>query len=349
MIPVRSIQSRLALSTPAGDPISGVTGVILAAGLGQRMGHLTFKLPKPMLPVLNCPLVWWNMTELRRHGVRNVAINTYYLPDTFSGLADEAALVGIHARLVSEAKLTGPFGGVIACSAVSKSEDDLLVLAGDGIYDLDVRQMVSMHRRCEAVLTVGVAAVQEGNRYGVLSVDNNGDVRGMVEKPAGIGSVETASCGVYVVSSRLLELVRPVGPLIDWIDVVTQLLESGHRVIAVNVGAWTDVGTPAALLEINQRLLIPEMLHKVADRLDADDTALATVWTQGLLQCTPTTRFEGAVLIGESVRIGAGVRLENTVVGPRATIGDGAVLCDTLVMPDATVAEGMTLTGQVVS
>ena len=150
------------------------------------MGHLTFKLPKPLLPVLNCPLVWWNMTELRRQGISNVAINTHYLPEAFRGLEHEAALVGIHAKVVRETKLTGPFGGVIACSAVSNSDDDLLVLAGDGSYDVNIRQIVSMHRRCEAVLTVGVAAVQEGSRYGVLSVDRNGDVLGMVEKPAGV-------------------------------------------------------------------------------------------------------------------------------------------------------------------
>ena len=135
----------------------------------------------------------------------------------------------------------------------------------------------------------------------------------------------------------------------DWINVVLQLLESGHRVIAVNVGAWIDVGTPAALLEINQRFLIPEILHRVADRVPVYDNALAAVWTQGLLQCMPNAYFEGNVLLGDKVRIGASARLENSILGPRATIGDGAVLRDTVVMPDAIVEDGMTLTNQVVS
>lgn len=340
-----SIPNRLASSMQEGSPISNVSGVILAAGLGRRMGPLTVKLPKPLLPILNCPLIWWNMVAMRRHGVRDIAVNTHYLPAAFSGLRDEAATLGIRLSLINEAELSGPFGGVIACRAASNNADDILVFAGDGIYDVDVENLVSTHRQCDALLTVAVATVPDGHRYGVLDVDSSGVVRGMVEKPAGVGSVSTASCGVYVVSSRVFDVLGPVKSPIDWIDVVTRLIRFNRRVIAVRAGGWIDVGSPAGLLEINQRYLVPNMLRSVADLWS--EIAGASVWTQGPLQCQPSARFRGTVLIGEGARIGVNARLEDAVVGSRARIGDGSVIRGALVLPEATVEDGVAVIGEV--
>jgi mannose-1-phosphate guanylyltransferase len=312
------------------------------------MGTITATVPKPLLPALNCPLIGWIIGIFRGAHIREVALNTHYLSAAFEGLADDVAELDIRLRLVSEPELTGPFGGVIACSmTASEHSNDVLVFAGDAMYEVDVAGLLRTHRTLSALLTVGVAAVEDGRRYGVLDVDNKGLVRGMKEKPDGVGRVDTASCGIYIVARKLIDLFRAAPRPLDWIDVITDLLRMGERVAAVRVARWIDAGTPVDLLRLNQALLVPEMLSRVAE--PAQDVRGASVWTQGHGIFPTTVEFEGTVLVGEGSSIGQRALLADTIVGSGAIVGSESVLRGTLVLPGAVVADRVTIIDQIVA
>ena len=341
-----SLAERVVLSAESGSAIPNTIGVILAAGLGQRLLPLTNQIPKPLLPLLNCPLVWWNIADLRAHGISRFILNTHHLPLAFEALSREAAFLGLQLDLVNEPALTGPFGGVVAChNAINSMGDDLLVLAGDGLYDADLYDLIEKHRAASALVTIGVAAVPDGCRYGVLDVSDDGVVRGMVEKPASVGAVRTASCGIYVVSPRTFANLPAPQMSLDWIDVVTHLIKTEGTVRAVEVRGWIDVGTIKALLGINQRHLTPNTLRRVSDQLHR--TADGSVWGQGSVSIPETTSFKGHVLVGDRAYIGERVTIIDSVIGSHARIGDDVVLQRALVMPGATVSRGSIVVDQI--
>lgn len=320
---------------PKSQSVEKVTGVILAAGFGRRMGDLTHTIPKPLLPVLNCPLLGWNIARMSGVNICDIIVNTHYLDAAFEPLQPVVATVDVTLHLQPEPKLSGPFGGVLACSTIARSTDDLLVFAGDGLYDVDIKRMLDNHRRHNADLTIGIAEVSDGSRYGVLEVDNRGLVQGMKEKPMGIGTVNTASCGVYVVSSGLVKHMIDEPLPLDWVDVVALLLAEKRQIVAESVNWWMDAGNPSDLLALNLFMLSSEALHLVAQPIEVINHA--AVWGQGNIWGIQHAQFEGVVLLGSDVVLGQGSVIQNSVIGEKVKIGEYAEIHNSVVLPGATI------------
>jgi mannose-1-phosphate guanylyltransferase len=259
---------RLIKAAPIGAPVcNNVGGVILCAGKGIRMEALTQLYPKPLVPILNCPLLWWKLVRIRRE-VRRVALNVHYLHEVFAPLPEIGKESAMDVSLVYEKVLTGPVGGVLACRRALSNAADILVLAGDGLYEADFSGILQRHREQDAELTIGVASVDDGSRYGVVTTDSSGRVVHMLEKPVGVGPVQEASCGVYVVSNRLFSRFSAAGGVLDWVHVVHTLLNEGVIVAAAKVNEWHDVGTPADFLRVNLQLLASDRISLVARKFD---------------------------------------------------------------------------------
>jgi len=234
--------------------------------------------------------------------------------------------------------LSGPFGGALACLRHNTQPCDVIVLAGDGLYEVDLAQLLERHQEREADLTIGVAAVADGSRYGVLTVDDTDRVRAMQEKPANVGPVKFASCGVYVLARRVMGRFQEHSGPLDWVDLVTKLLREKCIVMAARVSRWLDAGVPSDLLALNLDLLNSKAVHKVANKMDHPR---ALLWSQGSERALNDVHCEDAVLIGECVTIEPKVSLANAVIGTGAYIGARAVVRNAVIMPGATVPPGL--------
>ncbi|MEQ1864872.1 MAG: NDP-sugar synthase [Micropepsaceae bacterium] len=334
------VMSRMLSSMPIRVSLEGVTGVILAAGLGQRMGKVGLYVPKPLLPALNCPIVGWNIALMRQYNIRDVVLNTHHLAAAFDTLPTAAGSAGTTITLLREAELSGPFGGVLACSAAARKTDNLVVLAGDGIYETDFKNMIETHRLHGAELTIGTASVSHGSRYGVLEIDEYGIVKAMREKPPGVGYVSTASCGVYIVSPNLIAKMNTARRPLDWVDVVHSLLDEGFIVASHPVDRWMDAGTPEDLLKLNMEMLSDKYLHLVAR--EAGATCNASVWLQGESNVSDA-KLDGTVLIGDGATLESDAVVQDSIIGSQARIGKRAEIRNSVVLPGAVVPEDSTV------
>ncbi len=306
------------------------------------MAPLTETVPKPLLPALNCPLVMWNLRLLSTI-TSVVSINTHHLSERFAPIVSIGTRYNMSMQCIRETSLSGPFGGVRACYLTRSAPEDIVVLTGDGFFQADLPALLRHHRKHHADLTMGVASVPDGSRYGVLSSDDSGRVLAMREKPPNIGAVSSASCGVYIVSRRVLEMVPSAGVL-DWIDIVTFLLNKGKLVLAAPVDLWLDAGSPADLVALNLRLLGHETVDLVAERMSHRKVH---AWSQGPLAALDPIEACQNVLFGAGATFDAGISLTNVVVGTRAHIGAGAILEDVVVLPDARVPANARVSGAV--
>ena len=335
-----SFRSVIATATRTGR-IDDVTGILLAAGLGRRMGLLGDSTPKPLLPVLGCPLLGWNLASMAAAGIDTVVVNTHHHSAMFERVPAAAAEFGVRLILWREEHLSGPFGGALACTKAVRPPRDYVVFAADALYGVDLHKLGQDHRENGALLTIGVTAVSDGSKYGVLDLDATGRVRAMREKPRNVGTGAAASCGVYVVSSAAMAAMgsmlhgrRPI----DWVDAVRELLRLGRPVFAALVPSWRDAGTPADLLALNVELLSnPVFLRRVARQVCSGDGRC--VWARGAVDGLAEAMIGGNVLLGPSVQLAQRVQLFNAVIGAGVRIGANSQVHNSVVLPGTRVPD----------
>ncbi|GAA2802807.1 NDP-sugar synthase [Kitasatospora paracochleata] len=325
-----------------------MAAIVLAAGRGSRLDPFTRTIPKPLLPVLNVPLILWTALALHRAGIVEFHANVCHLPDAFAAVQRLSEQGGPRLHLVSEPLPSGPLGGVVACRRAVPDAKDYLVVSADALTDLDLAALLATHRRSGADLTLVTTLVEDAHRFGVLDLDADGFVIRMREKPAKAGPLEDISCGIYVMSRQLLHSLTPPdnGRPYDFAELVTTLLACGRRVATHRLdGQWSDIGTPEALLAANLAYLRSPQQRRA--------TGLRALGTNGLWSgqdrtLPPDTRITGPVVLGQDALVEPGTELARVVIGPGSHIGAGCTLVDTVLLPGASVPAGTRAISQII-
>jgi len=311
--------------------------VILAAGEGRRLRPVTEHLAKPMVPVLNVPLLFWTAAALTEAGTTGLVANIHTRPSQLRDAADRLReRDGIELDLVAEGRLSGPAGGLAACRGLLPAADCCLVVSGDALTEVDLGEVVARHRAAGADLTIVAKRVPDAHRFGVLSLDGD-KVVGLLEKPADPPPGSVVSCGVYVLSARGLARLDPAADeAYDFKHVVPAFLAEGLSVRAHRTDSyWTDVGTTEALRQANIHALRTTALDRVAAPAGRGE-----LWWQGDVTCGEDLITTGPVLLGADAVVGDGAEIEQSVIGAGARVGAGARIRNSVVMPGAIVPAG---------
>src|SRR5439155_1144116 len=182
--------------------------MVLAAGLGTRLRPLTYEITKPMVPVLDRPVMEHIIDLLRRHGFDEVIANLHYFPDTIRDYFGEQ----LSHRF--EPDLLGTAGGVRACAEFFGGES-FLVISGDALTDIDLTALVARHRSAGGIATLAVKRVEDTREYGVVLHDSDGRVTGFQEKPEPAEALsDLGNCGIYVFEPSIFEHF-PARPFVD--------------------------------------------------------------------------------------------------------------------------------------
>jgi len=303
--------------------------MVLAAGLGTRLRPLTYEITKPMVPVLDRPVMEHIVELLARHGIEEVIANLHYFPDTIREYFGER----LHYRL--EEELLGTAGGVRGCAEFF-GEESFLVISGDALTDIDIGAFAARHREAGGVATLAVKRVEDTREYGVVLHDRDGRVTGFQEKPSPEEALsDLGNCGIYMFTPQIFDYF-PERPFVDWAnDVFPVLLENDvpfhiHEVQEY----WNDVGSLSELRQGTFDALRGELHLEIAGEEVAPGVIVA-----GASALRKDTEIEGPAWIGRDVQIGLGVRLMGPmVVGDGVRIGDGAQLRGSIIFPGTEVA-----------
>lgn len=308
--------------------------MVLAAGLGTRLRPLTYEITKPMVPVLDRPVMEHILDLLDRHGFESVIANLHYFPDSIS------EYFGDRVEYRFEEELLGTAGGVRACAEFF-GEEPFLVISGDALTDIDLTALAQRHRDYGGIATLAVKQVADTREYGVVLHDREGRITGFQEKPAPEEALsDLGNCGIYVFDPRIFDYF-PERPFVDWAkDVFPVLLENDvpfhiHEVREY----WNDVGSLAELRQGTFDALCGELRLQV----EGEEVSPGVV----AVDASPLredTELEGPAWIGRDVRIGSGVRLMGPVVlGDGVQVGDGVQLRSSIVFPGTEIAKGSIL------
>jgi mannose-1-phosphate guanylyltransferase len=315
--------------------------MVLAAGLGTRLRPLTYEITKPMVPVLDRPVMEHIVELLERHGFEEVIANLHYFPETIREYFGER----ISYRF--EEELLGTAGGVRACAEFF-GEEPFLVISGDALTDIDLGALAARHRESGGVATLAVKKVEDTREYGVVLHDSDGRITGFQEKPSPEEALsDLGNCGIYVFSPEIFDYF-PDRPFADWAhDVFPVLLENDvpfhiHEVREY----WNDVGSLSELRQGTFDALRGE-LHLQVDGEEVSPGVIVVAGAAGS-PIKEDTQVEGPVWIGRDVEIGAGVRLMGPVVlGDGARLGDRAQLRESILFPGTSLEEGAIVIGAI--
>lgn len=285
--------------------------MILAAGLGTRMGTLSELLPKPVLPVLGIPLVAWPLAWLARHGFTEVVMNLHHLPDAARAAAETWAPPGLALRFSEEPALLGTGGGIRRAAAFLRESDPSLVVSGDMLCDLDLGALVARHRARGDRATVVLRDDARADRFGTIGVDAAGGIRRIARRfDLGGEAARGVNVSVYLFARRAFDSLpeREVfNHLLDWLapDLAAGAGDLRGELVPGAELLWEPVGTPGEYLAAN--LGCPPVSY-----FDAGGRARAL-----------GVRIEPGLVVGAGARLGAGVRLRRAVVWGGETVPDG--------------------------
>ncbi|MCU0294317.1 MAG: sugar phosphate nucleotidyltransferase [Thermoanaerobaculaceae bacterium] len=313
--------------------------IVMAGGFGTRIRPLSANRPKPMLTVVNRPILERVLQHLKSFGMTEVVLLTYYDPEKIRSHFGEGEQLGMKLHYFNADQDYGT-AGAVAHGADMVPADEYLVLSGDVICDFDLGAIMQFHRDKRAAVTIGLTRVPNPLQFGIVIIDAEGSVKRFLEKPTwGEVFSDTVNTGIYVLQAGALAHV-PRGESFDFSrDLFPSLLEAGEPLFGhVSRGYWRDIGDPESYLAGHNdffdgtlRLIPPGRLAQVGGK---------PLWLEGEAQLDPSLEVRGTVVIAPGCVVGPGVRLQDVVLGPRTHIGAGAELRRSVVWEDARIDEG---------
>ena len=327
--------------------------MILAAGLGTRLRPITYGMPKPMVPVLDRPVIEHIIELLAQHGFSEVIANLHWFPELIRERLGDGSRFGIELSYSEEEALLGTAGGVR--NAADFLGDSFLVISGDALTDIDLAAMRDFHHAHGAIATLATRRVQDTSEFGVVVAGEDGRVQGFQEKPDPAEALsDLANCGIYMFNGEIFDyflaegerskVAKPDDPpgFNDWAtDVLPALLDNDVPFYSHEVDAyWNDIGNLEELRQGNFDALLGEV------KLDPGVPEVADGVRAGEGTDVSGAEIEAPVLFGPGVTIGAEVRIDGPcVVGAGSRIGDGAQLKESILLPGTELAAGTMLAG----
>ncbi len=297
--------------------------VIMAGGFGTRIHPLTISMPKPMIPLINRPIMEHIVALLKLHGVTDLVLLLYHQPEIIKNYFGDGSEFGVHITYVTPLEDYGTAGAVKA--AARHLEERFMIISGDLLTDFDLSRVMAFHAEKQAKATIILTSVTDPLQFGVVITDRQARITKFLEKP-GWGEVfsDTINTGIYIIEPEVLDRI-PEGKNRDWAkDVFPKMLASSDALYGCDMqGYWADIGNPEAYLEACRDICLGKVAVQIAEPPLSPGSK---VFVSPDAQVDERVELSGMVVLGDNTRIQGNVRLSNCVIGRNCMIEEGSSL-----------------------
>lgn len=318
--------------------------IIMAGGEGSRLRPLTCGRPKPMVPVLNKPIMSHIIDLLRHHGFSDIGVTLQYMPEAIRDHFSNGTEYGVNLHYFVEDSPLGTAGSVK--NAASFLDETFLVISGDALTDLDLSRAVDFHKKQGSIATLVLTRVDCPLEYGVVITTEDGKITQFLEKP-GWGEVfsDTVNTGIYVLEPEALDYFAP-GQKFDFSkDLFPLLLREKKPLFGMVLpGYWCDIGNLQQYLEAHHDILS----GKVKIKMPGTEIS-QHVWAEEGAFIDEAAMVKGPSLIGVNCQIGAGAKIyPYTLMGSGCLVQRGASIKRSVLWNNVYVGSDAALRGAVV-
>ena len=334
--------------------------MILAAGKGTRVRPITHTIPKPMIPILQKPVMEFLLELLREHGFTEVMVNVSHLAEEIENYFRDGQRFGVEIAYSFEGRIEdgeligdalGSAGGLKKIQNFQRFFDDtFVVLCGDALIDLNLSEAVRRHREKGALASMITKRVprEQVSSYGVVVTDEDGRVRSFQEKPdVADAASDMINTGIYIFEPEVLDYVPSGVPFDIGSDLFPKLVESGAPFYALPMEfEWVDIGKVPDYWQAIRSVLqghvrqvqIPGKQVRpgvytglnVAANWDKINVQ-GPVYVGGMTRIEDGATIIGPAMIGPSCHICENATIDNSIIFDYSRIGPGVRLVEKLV------------------
>ncbi|GAE33452.1 sugar phosphate nucleotidyltransferase [Halalkalibacter akibai] len=316
-------------------------GVIMAGGKGTRLRPLTCNVPKPMVPLIEKPVMQYSIELLKKYGITEIAVTVQYLPDVIKDYFGDGSKLGVQLTYFEETTPLGTAGSVKQAEAFL--DEPFIVVSGDALTDFDLQRGIDFHEKNNSLTTIFMKQVECPLEFGVIMTDEQDRIVRFLEKPSWSEVFsDTVNTGIYIMDPSIFSYI-PEDSVCDFSkDVFPRLLEEEAPLFGYAAdGYWSDIGNLKQYREAHSDILNGDVSVDIIGR-----EIEPNIWVGENVTFETGVKLEGPVAIGSNSIIRSGAQIgPHTIIGSGSTISNQASLKRTVIWNEAYIGQNSELRG----
>jgi len=292
--------------------------LVLSGGKGTRLRPLTFTLAKQLIPVANKPILGHVLDQVAETGIKSVGL--VIAPETGHYVKDyvkEGSSWGFSVRYIPQEPLGLAHAVKTAHSYLG--DDSFVMCLGDNLQGAGLANLVDRFQEEQLDALILLKEVEDPTKFGVATLDKNGNVVRLLEKPKDPES-NLAIVGTYLFSNRVHQAIQRIKPSgrgeLEITDAIQEMMNMGFVVKAEILRAWwLDTGKKDDILSANAKVLDEYIKRDIQGNVDDNSNV------EGRVKIEPEARVVNSTIRGPCV-IGRGALLQDSFIGPYTSVGD---------------------------
>ncbi|MCX7956898.1 MAG: sugar phosphate nucleotidyltransferase [Endomicrobia bacterium] len=316
--------------------------IIMAGGFGTRLRPLTSIVPKPMVPVVNKPMMEHVVRLLKQYNIDNLIVLLFYQHEHITSYFGNGEKFGVKIKYIL------PDGDYGTCGSVGFARDYIedehfIVISADIITDLNLKKLIDFHQDKKSLATIVLTSVENPLSYGIVIYNEEYRIKKFLEKPTWSEVFsDKVNTGIYMFNKKIFEYI-PKNAFFDFSkDLFPKLLSNNLPLYAcVLDGYWKDVGT---LQEY--RFCHYDILDKKVDI--TKDGKLVKINNNEIIVGENTTigenfNCDSYVIVGKNTKVGNNVVINRSIIGDNCVIEDGCVIFGSIIMNNVNIGKNSSI------
>lgn len=288
----------------------------MAGGEGTRLRPLTCNVPKPMMSIMEKPVLQYTIELLKKHEIFDIGITLQYLPDEVMNYFGDGSDFGVNITYFIEEVPLGTAGSVK--NAEDFLDDTFLVISGDALTDVDITEAINFHRAKASVITIVLKNIDVPLEYGVVVTDKLGRVTGFLEKPSwGEAFSDKINTGIYILEPQIFNYFERNLKIDFSNDIFPMALKENIPMYGYTTeDYWCDIGNIEQFMSCQYDILNGLVNVNIKGKLYKEN-----IWLGDNCEISELAKVEGPVFIGSGTRI-----YENCIIGSYTVINKNNII-----------------------
>ncbi|MFE8702466.1 sugar phosphate nucleotidyltransferase [Cytobacillus sp. FJAT-54145] len=320
-------------------------GVIMAGGKGQRLHPLTLQTPKPLVPIMNTPVIESSIYWLKSQGITDIAITLHYLSGKVIKFLGNGSRYGVNLTYFVEDNPLGSAGGIRSLSGYL--DETFVAISADLLTDFDIKDAIHFHKEKKSQFTILTTKVSYPEQYGVVLRYKDGSIRKFIEKPSkNLSCSDQVNSGIYLIEPDILKWISP-NTFCDFSHHLFPIfLSEGIPFYSYEKGGyWIDIGHLSTYLQSQKELL------SLQEKVPLGYTEIGhQIWVGPNTAIHELASLQGPLLIGANCIIENGVSVSGgTIIGEGTKINPFASISASIIWDRVVIDSNASLNGTVVA
>lgn len=315
----------------------------MAGGSGTRLRPLTCGRPKPIVPIVNKPVMEYTIELLKEHGIREIGVTLQYLPDMIKNTFGDGSELGVKIEYFIEDTPLGTAGSVK--NAESFLDDTFVVISGDALTDINITEAIEYHKNKKSIATLILKEVNVPLEYGVVVTDSDGKIRRFLEKPSWSEVFSnTVNTGIYILEPEVLSCFDK-GVAFDFSkDLFPLLMQNKKPLYGYSAkDYWCDIGDIQSYIQSHFDVLDGKVKVKLKEK-----EARKGVFVGSGVEIHPDVVINGPVVIGDNCKISKGVTIDaHSVIAENVVLHNNCSVKRSIVWKNSSIGAKSHLRGSI--